>query len=156
MLDIGQRCANVGVSPEGTGEPKKRQDRECGETVPHRGQEGRHTMPKNPNPNPKVESTGDSTTYHVADMRVIIPAAKVAERNPDLAFTVKGAFTDGKGNALTITSKAITNEMVKSPAFRMDLQNGTLTVPAGQRGRPESSGASEEDILARLAAIRGE
>lgn len=95
-----------------------------------------------------------ATTYHVGKMRAIVPSAKVAERNPELFVTIKGEFRTEDGNSLTITSKAITNDMAKSPEFRLDIPKGILTVPSGQRGRPESESASQADIENRLKAIR--
>lgn len=104
-----------------------------------------------------------STTYLVNNIRVIFPSGKVAEKNPDRFATVYGEFhsvsEDAKGKRsagekLSIASKVITNDMAQSPEFTLDMDNGYLTLPSGERGRPKSSGATADDIAARLAALR--
>ncbi len=90
-------------------------------------------------------------TYKVNGMRVLLPTEKVAERNPDLAFTVTGKFFAEDGTALTIPQKAITKDML--PFVKVNLDKGTLTVPAGQRGAPKRESASQADIDAILASV---
>ncbi len=93
-----------------------------------------------------------SRTYTVKGMRVLLPSAKTAERNPDLAFTVTGKFFAEDGSALTIPQKAITRDMLAHVS--VDIAKGTLTVPAGQRGAPRRESASQSDIDALLATAK--
>jgi hypothetical protein len=110
-------------------------------------------------------SETSSVTYHVKGMRVVKPQGKTAERNPERLFTVYGQFyatvEDAKGNLvptdkLSIVSKNIDYEDAESAAFSLDVASGTLTMPEGRRGRTAAQGLSQDDILAELAALRGE
>jgi len=100
-------------------------------------------------------------SYQVVDMRVIFPEGKVAEKNPDRFATVHGsAFyaVDEKGKRgekLSITSKVIDNEDTQAEGFALSLENGTLTLPEGRRGRKAADGVSQDEINARLAALAG-
>lgn len=104
-------------------------------------------------------------TYIVDKMRVTRPSGKTAERNPDRVYTVHGTFwstdTDPKGklirkDKLSIVSKNVDYADVMAEGFAVNLSAGTLTLPEGKRGRTASASLSESDILAELAAIRGE
>lgn len=101
-----------------------------------------------------------SLSYLVESMRVTFPTGKVAEKNPERVMTVTGkvwhAVENGKptGDPLTITVKNIDRDDVQHPDFAIDPEAGTLTLPAGERGRKPSAGQSTDAILARIAAIR--
>jgi hypothetical protein len=92
--------------------------------------------------------------YTVKRMRAIFPKGKVAERNPDRFVTIYGQFHNEKGEKLSIGSKAIDKATALSPDFALDVANGTLTLPDGQRGRQASVGVSQTDVEAALAALR--
>lgn len=94
-------------------------------------------------------------SYTVENMRFVRPSKVVADRNPDRFGTVKGtAFRDPDGNVLSIKSKEITLDMARDPNTVIDLVNGTLTIPSGERGRKRAESISQDDLLAELEAIR--
>lgn len=104
-------------------------------------------------------------TYFVDKMRVTRPTGKTRERNPERVYTVNGIFysttTDENGNLvikdkLSIPSKNIDIEDVRSPGFALDVNAGLVTLPEGKRGRTASVGLSEDEIFAELAMLRGE
>lgn len=94
------------------------------------------------------------TTYTVEDMRVVIPKGKVKDRNPDRLATVYGVFYDSKGNKLSVTQKVVTLEDAQNDETVIDIENGILTLPAGERGRKPSASISQDDVLALLEDIR--
>lgn len=101
-------------------------------------------------------------TYFVEGMRVRKPGTKAQEANPDRWVTVSGTFHSTKvedghfvaTDELTIVSKDVTFDMARDAGFALDLANGFLTIPAGDRGRKPSEALSEDTILAELAALR--
>lgn len=105
------------------------------------------------------------TMFSVSDMRFLPAKGKVAERNPERLGAVHGSSFrhvlgwDADGNAvlgdeLSIRTKAIDREDATSANFALDLASGTLTLPAGQRGKPRADGATQDEINALLAAAR--
>lgn len=92
--------------------------------------------------------------YRIANMRVIYPSGKVAERNPDRFAMVYGNFADAKGNKLTIASKEITNDDAMDATTVIDTVKGVLILPSGTRGRKAIASATQDDITARLANLR--
>lgn len=96
-----------------------------------------------------------TVTYRIAEMRVNYPKGKVAEKNPTRFATVKGIFSDAKGNKLSFTSKNVTLDEAKDKATVIDPAKGILTLPAGEKGRKKEAGESAESVAARLAALRG-
>lgn len=93
--------------------------------------------------------------YRIDNMRVLLPSAKIAEKNPDRVFSITGtAFYDESGAELSIKSKEVTTDMVNSEGFNLDLKNGILTISDGRRGRRPSVGASEADIEAAILAAK--
>jgi hypothetical protein len=116
-------------------------------------------------PDKGERETPISVTYFVDRMRVIRPTGKTKDRNPDRVFTVNGVFysteRDAKGNIivkdkLSIITKNVDVDDAKSTEFALDVTNGYLTLPEGKRGRVAQAGLAEADILAELAALRGE
>jgi hypothetical protein len=96
-------------------------------------------------------------------MRVVKPSALVASRNPDRFATVKGTFFSTTrnpkgeliaGEKLTIAQKEITFEMVRGEGLDIDLPNGVLSLPSGEKGRKESVGITADDLAAELESIR--
>lgn len=105
-------------------------------------------MPKNP-----------TTDYAVENMRLTFPQGKVAEKNPDRFGTVHGEFyaiENGKRSKepLSYSSKEITKAIAANPLTVIDIANGRLTLPAGERGRKAVAGADQETVDAMLAALR--
>lgn len=94
----------------------------------------------------------NTRTYKVQGMRVLLPSDKTREKNPDLAFTVVGKFFAEDGSPLTIPQKPITRDML--PFVTVNIEKGTLTVPAGQRGAPKRESATQADIDALLASVK--
>lgn len=92
--------------------------------------------------------------YTVKNMRVLLPSPAIAAKNPDRVMTVAGTFTDEDGNTLTAKSKVITREIANREGFALDVKGKTLTIPSLRVGRRTSEGASEDDILAALAAAQ--
>lgn len=97
--------------------------------------------------------------YSIEKMRVITPKGRVAEKNPDRAMTVRGEFhsvVDGKVNPepLTFSQKDIDWDTAGHPDFDIDPVAGTLTLPAGERGRKASVGIDADSVLAILAEAR--
>jgi len=95
-------------------------------------------------------------TYTIVGMRVVFPKGKVAENNLDRFATVYGKFLNEKGTAFSFTSKAITLDEAKADGFVLDIANGILTLPDGQRGRKEYASVSQDEIDALLTALRSE
>lgn len=97
--------------------------------------------------------------YRIRKMRVVAVTGKLAAKYPDRLFTVHGEFhgLDAKGKEieqpLTITSKVIDRVEALDPDFAIDVEAGTLTVPAGERGRKASVGLDAESVAAMLAAL---
>jgi hypothetical protein len=48
----------------------------------------------------------------------------------------------------------VTIEMAKHPEFSISLENGTLTLPEGKRGRKASAGLAQSDVETLLKALR--
>ena len=105
-----------------------------------------------------------ATTYIVDELRATVPEGKVAERNPERVLNVTGTFysvKEDKGKIvkdqpMSFVVKYITREIAADPEFSLDLANGMLTLPAGERGRKPADALSAEDVAAILAAARGE
>ena len=102
-----------------------------------------------------------TTTYHVSNMRFVPTSGKVAQKNPDRLGTVYGEFRADKngkptGDPLSISQKVIDKDVAANPATVIDLDNGILTLPSGERGRKASPGVAQDAIDALLAAARGE
>ncbi len=95
-----------------------------------------------------------STTYTVENMRVVIPKGKTAERNPDRFATVYGDFYDAKGNPLSVTQKVITNDLAQNDETVIDIENGLLTLPSGERGRKPSASITQDDVNSLLDSLR--
>lgn len=93
-----------------------------------------------------------TTTYTVKNIRVILADEK--RKNEGVLFSVKGDFFDADGKPLSIKSKDITDAMAKSPDFKINLAKNTLTIPAGKRGRPATSSASQNEIDALLTKLK--
>jgi hypothetical protein len=93
-------------------------------------------------------------TYQVSAMRVIHPSAKVALKNPERWVTVKGVFHAEDGTKLSITSINIDKADALAPEFDINLVAGTLTLPAGERGRKPAAALAEATILDELNALR--
>lgn len=92
-------------------------------------------------------------TYRVRGMRILRPSAAVAERNPDLLFTVVGKFETLDGRVLTIPQKQVTTAMRDTGLVGVDLATETLTLPAGKRGRPVRESADQSEVDALLADL---
>lgn len=107
----------------------------------------------------QTEPEGNVARYIVEKMRLLIPKGKVADKNPERFLTVLGVFyaknDDGsRGEKLTFGSKAITKEMALSPLTVIDTDNGTLVLPAGERGRKAAAGIEQSTVNAMLEALR--
>ena len=103
----------------------------------------------------------NSTTYHVANMRFVPTTGKVKVKNPDRVGTVYGEFhADQNGkpakDALSITQKVIDLDTAANPLTRIDVENGILVLPSGERGRKAVAGIDQDSINSLLAAARGE
>ena len=92
--------------------------------------------------------------YRVENIRVIRPSAKVAEAHPERVFTVKGTFYGEDGQKLSIQSKDVTTDMVKSADFDISIENGTLSLPEGRRGRKASAGLAQTEVETLLKQLR--
>jgi len=96
------------------------------------------------------EQESNFSTFVVEGMRVLAPAPG---REDEIAFVVKGTlFSRENGEPLSIKSRAVTIEEILAGGT-IDLANGTLTVPAGKRGRKVSPGLDADAIAARLAEL---
>lgn len=95
-------------------------------------------------------------TYKIAKMRVVKPSDKMAEKHPDRFCTIFGIFHNEQGQPLSITSKVITFDEAKASDTVIDLAKGILTLADGKRGRTETVGLSQAEILASLKALRKE
>lgn len=102
-------------------------------------------------------------TYLVDKMRVTRPGPKTAEKNPERVYTVSGTFysteQDDDGNLirkdkLTVPSKNVDKSDILSEGFLLDIANGILTVPAGERGRKAAESLDADTIAAELEALR--
>lgn len=95
-------------------------------------------------------------------MRFVPTTGKVAQKNPDRLGTVYGEFhsVDAKGNpskdALSITQKVIDRDTAANPLTVIDVENGLLTLPSGERGRKAVAGIDQDAIASLLAEARGE
>lgn len=101
----------------------------------------------------------NTSTYHVANMRFVPTTGKVLAKNPDRIGTVYGDFyadLNGKParEPLSITQKVIDRETAANPVTVIDLENGILTLPTGERGRKAVASVSQDDVNALLAAAR--
>ena len=94
------------------------------------------------------------STYTVEKMRVIRPSEKVAEKNPDRFATVYGVFYNPDGEKLSILQKEITFADAQDESTVIDLENGILTLPSGQRGRKPVESISQDELMADLAKLR--
>ena len=101
-----------------------------------------------------------TATYSIGNMRVVVPKGKVALKNPERAFTVHGEFraTDEKGKPtgepLSFGSKVIDRDDALNPLTVIDVANGLLTLPAGERGRKASIGIDQDAVNALLESLR--
>lgn len=93
-------------------------------------------------------------TYKVSSMRVTFPKGKVAAKHPERFCTVHGAFSDLKGNKLSIVSKNVNLDEAKDAATVIDPKAGILTLPAGERGRKPEIGATADAVAEALTALR--
>lgn len=102
-------------------------------------------------------------TYLIDNARANFPEGKVAERNPNRFVTVAGTFyratvaedgTLSKGDKLTYSTKSIDRNIALAEGFSLDLANGTLTMPEGERGRKPTASVSQDAITAALDALR--
>lgn len=102
-------------------------------------------------------------TYFIEKMRVTRPGKAASARHPERLYTVSGTFhsttTDDKGKVtrkdkLTTISKNIDREFVTDAGFVLDVVNGILTIPEGQKGRTASIGLDADTLAAELAALR--
>lgn len=102
----------------------------------------------------------NTKTWAIQNMRLLRVDGAVAEKNPDRVLTAKGDFFEvdekGKptGDPLSFHSKNISRDDLRNPATVVDLKNGILTLPAGERGRKASAGISADDLDAILAEAR--
>lgn len=87
-------------------------------------------------------------------MRFVLPSDKVADRNPDRVGTVHGTFHNENGEVLSFKSKEITKADLANPDTVIDIENGILILPAGERGRKPSASATQSDIDSLLASAR--
>lgn len=94
------------------------------------------------------------TTYTITDMRAVFTTGKMTEKHPDRLLTVYGTFFNESGTQLSITTKPVTFEEAKHPEFNIDLENGTLTISSGEKGRKKVESVSQDEINKRLNAIR--
>lgn len=94
------------------------------------------------------------STYTVEKMRVIRPSVKVAEKNPDRFATVYGIFYNPEGDKLSILQKEILISDALDSSTVIDIENGILVLPSGQRGRRPVESISQDDLLAELAKLR--
>lgn len=105
-------------------------------------------------------------SFVVDAMRVTFPKGKVAEANPDRFATVTGKAIypvrgyDAEGNpvlgpAQSAPAKYITIEQASDAGFVLDIPAGTLTIPVKARGRVPSASVTQDELAARLAALRG-
>lgn len=92
--------------------------------------------------------------YRVDNMRAVKPSVKVAENNPDRLVTIHGTFYNLKGEKLSFSSKEITREMAANPDTIIDIENGKLILPAGERGRKPSASVSQADVNSLLDDVR--
>ncbi len=97
----------------------------------------------------QTDAQTDVATFVVEGMRVL------ASDNEDVAFVIKGTRFLRDGKPVSITSKAIDIETVRSDAFAIDIEAGTFSVPVGKRGRRSTPGLDADSVAARLAELRG-
>ncbi len=95
----------------------------------------------------------DTRTYVVKGMRVLFPTDKTRAKNPNLAFTVNGKFftEDGK-TPFSFTTKAILVTQLGDVSVNLD--KGTLTIPAGHRGAPNRETATQAQIDALINSAK--
>lgn len=94
------------------------------------------------------------TRYTVADMRFVPNSAKGLEKNPEKMGTVHGTFTDENGNILSVKAKPVSWADAKNPETLIDVVNGVLILPSGERGRKPSVGVGQSDIDSLLESAR--
>lgn len=95
-----------------------------------------------------------STRYNVEKMRFIVASGKVAVNNPDRLGTVHGKFSTEDGAELSVTSKVITFEDAANPDTIIDIENGILVLPSGERGRKASVSVTQTEIDSLLDTAR--
>lgn len=91
-------------------------------------------------------------TYRVKGMRVILPNNR---KNTEVALTVKGDFYSETGEKMSLKSKDITHSQAASDDFAIDIAKGTVTLPAGKRGRTSVASVSQNDLNNYLASLKG-
>ena len=94
------------------------------------------------------------TTYIVSKMRAVFPSDKMRDKHPERFVTILGTFHNSDGAQLSFTSKAISNDEATHPEFAIDLVNGTLTLPDGERGRKATPSISQDDLNSALNSLR--
>ena len=93
-------------------------------------------------------------SYSIKNMRVVPIAERLRAKYPDRLATVHGEFhsVDAKGKVnpdpLSFSSKVITTDERNAEGFSISLPDGTLTVPAGERGRKAAPGMSADEVAA--------
>jgi len=95
-----------------------------------------------------------TVSYIITNMRLVAPSKKVAEKNPERFATVHGTFHDAESNKLSITSKNIDREDALSDDFAVSVENGTLTMPEGRRGRKAAESLTDSAIADALELLR--
>jgi len=95
-------------------------------------------------------------SYAIRNMRVVPISEKLREKYPERLATVHGEFhaVDAKGKvnpeAMSFGSKVIEVSDRNDPGFAIDPDAGTLTVPAGERGRKAAVGLTTDEVTALL------
>ena len=92
--------------------------------------------------------------YTVINPRAVTPRGKVADKNPDRVITIHGEFHNEKDEVLSFGQKVITREMALNPETVIDLANGILILPAGERGRKASVGETQDSVNSLLDSLR--
>jgi hypothetical protein len=92
--------------------------------------------------------------YTVENIRAIVPKGKVAEKNPDRVLTIHGQFFNEKGEKLSFSQKEITRDMIANTETVVDLANGILILPAGERGRKAAVSVSQDEVNSLLDSLR--
>lgn len=87
-------------------------------------------------------------------MRFVLPSVKVAEKNPDRLGTVHGEFFNEKGEPYSFASKIVTKAEALDKDTLIDVENGILILPSGERGRKPSASATQDQINALLESAR--
>lgn len=93
-----------------------------------------------------------TTNYRVEGMRILLAENR---KNADIALTVKGIFYDATdGRKLSFQSKDVTKAQAANSEFAVDMSKGTLTLPAGRRGRVSVKGISQDKLNSYLDSLR--